>query len=386
MKHYLLLLILFTTASVSAHKHNLDPCVILNKAFGKLHDAGEGSYNFDYKEKSLFKTDTTKATGQLRFTVNADSTFRQYYFTAFHIESFLKIDTVVYEVREPRKEYNVSSNLQNSNYWHCFSKFVNYKSLLDYWRDTAYTISYGGAAIINEIRCHIINIQSADERGIASLITLFIDRKACSIRKMIYKFDFMKDNQYEEIIIRDLRISNKQNMHTIKALREKEAEFQKSYKHIERPKSDRKEERLLDTLTPAPDFNLEADNGKFIRLKQVHDAKIIIVDFWYISCYPCLKLSPVLNKLAAKYKDQGVIIFGINPYDDIRKIREHKGKHEVNYTLLSSAKDIPAIYQVSSYPTLYILNEKKAIVATLQGYHSQIEEQLEKLIEKQLKE
>ncbi len=42
--------------------------------------------------------------------------------------------------------------------------------------------------------------------------------------------------------------------------------------------------------------------------KEVENSeKPVLVDFWSIHCFPCLKLSPVLEKLAEEYKDK--IIF-----------------------------------------------------------------------------
>ena len=44
--------------------------------------------------------------------------------------------------------------------------------------------------------------------------------------------------------------------------------------------------------------------------------KVTLLDFWYKSCYPCLKAIPALEKLRNKYDTGKLQIIGINHYDN----------------------------------------------------------------------
>src|SRR5690554_6097157 len=62
------------------------------------------------------------------------------------------------------------------------------------------------------------------------------------------------------------------------------------------------------------EIDLKLNNDKTVKISGLKD-KVVLLDFWYRGCYPCLKAIPDLIKLQEEFKDDLVII-GINDIDD----------------------------------------------------------------------
>ena len=89
--------------------------------------------------------------------------------------------------------------------------------------------------------------------------------------------------------------------------------------------------------------------------------KLVLVDFWMEGCFPCLKLGPILKKLAEEFSDR--IIF--------TKVNIHQ---------------VPAIarkYQIDAVPLMIIFKKGKALSGFI-GLRP--EEEIRKWLQESLKE
>lgn len=62
---------------------------------------------------------------------------------------------------------------------------------------------------------------------------------------------------------------------------------------------------------PAPDFTAQLLGGGEIKLADLR-GKVVVLDFWATWCAPCIRMLPAVNKLTEKYKDQPVVVLGVN--------------------------------------------------------------------------
>src|SRR5580693_8056269 len=65
----------------------------------------------------------------------------------------------------------------------------------------------------------------------------------------------------------------------------------------------------------APDFSIQADNGKTITARDF-GGKLLLVNFWATWCPPCISEVPALNQLQRALGPDGVVILGISEDED----------------------------------------------------------------------
>ena len=136
----------------------------------------------------------------------------------------------------------------------------------------------------------------------------------------------------------------------------------------------------------APEWTLPTISGDSISLADLR-GKVVLIDFFYKACAPCCAALPTLQRMHEKYKDQGVVVIGIDPYDDPVKadMADFIEKRSVGYTVVFSDRELPQKYRVTGYPTLFFINREGKIVKYHEGFSQTMEQELEKQIQKMLK-
>jgi thiol-disulfide isomerase/thioredoxin len=141
---------------------------------------------------------------------------------------------------------------------------------------------------------------------------------------------------------------------------------------------------LLAKDSLAPDWELLSVKNKKINLTALR-GKLVLIDFFYKGCFPCILTFPALQSLHQKYRAKGLMVIGINPVD--RKeddIPSFLLKHGVTYPVLFSGQEIENDYHISGYPTLYLIDKNGRVIFSHCGYSKDLEKTLEKLIRKNL--
>ncbi len=141
---------------------------------------------------------------------------------------------------------------------------------------------------------------------------------------------------------------------------------------------------LLTKDTIAPNWELLSLTDEKINLKDLK-GQLVLIDFFYKSCYPCMKALPALQALNEKYKDKGLRIIGIDPYDKKEDdIASFLSKHGVTYMVLLGGEDVANDYHVSAYPTIYLIDKNGKVIFTQVGYAKGVEKTLDEIIKKNL--
>lgn len=152
----------------------------------------------------------------------------------------------------------------------------------------------------------------------------------------------------------------------------------KDHEPIKRPE-------LLELATNAPIWSLLSLDDEIVKLTDFK-GKIVLIDFFYKSCYPCMLALPALQSLHEMYNDKGLKIIGIDPYDKKEEddIVNFLAKRGVSYTVLLGGKEVAKEYHVSSYPTIYLIDKEGKVLFTQVGYGEGSEEKLEEVIKQNL--
>lgn len=91
--------------------------------------------------------------------------------------------------------------------------------------------------------------------------------------------------------------------------------------------------------------------------------KPVVVNFWGTFCPPCVEETPALQRMYEKYKDEGVVILGVNLGEKpIVRVENFTKRFGVTYPILLDPElEIRDRYAVRSYPTTFFVDAKGII-------------------------
>jgi thiol-disulfide isomerase/thioredoxin len=142
----------------------------------------------------------------------------------------------------------------------------------------------------------------------------------------------------------------------------------------------RKELTLIKEASPAPfwELPLVVGSGK-LNLEQLK-GKVVLLEFWFKNCGPCIAAVPELSSLKNKYNGLPFELIGINAEDTQKDAFWFVEKRKVSYTTVYEGNEIAKIYGISGYPTTVLL-DKNGIVLYAGSFDK---ERIENLINKNL--
>lgn len=135
---------------------------------------------------------------------------------------------------------------------------------------------------------------------------------------------------------------------------------------------------LLKIGETAPDFAIQAPDGKIVRLSD-YKGKYVVLDFWASWCRDCRADIPTIKAASEKYGKKGVVFIGISFDEDKETWTKTIEKYELNYVHASELKkwkttDVSPKYKLDWIPTMYVIDPKgKVVLATVES---------EKMVEK----
>jgi thiol-disulfide isomerase/thioredoxin len=129
-------------------------------------------------------------------------------------------------------------------------------------------------------------------------------------------------------------------------------------------------------------FALPDLNGTMVDLKPVIGKKVILFDFWAITCIPCLKEIPKIQELYAKYADKGLQCYSVNTdFFKPDKIKEFSAQKLTTVTypiLIDSKREVTKSYKVFALPVTVIID----LEGKIRMYHTNFLDGDEKRFEK----
>lgn len=140
------------------------------------------------------------------------------------------------------------------------------------------------------------------------------------------------------------------------------------------------DEGLLSVGSEAPDFTAETVEGGEVSVGDDSAGATMLV-FFATWCPHCNDEAPTISDLESQYEDLRVVMVGIDSRDDPEMVREFVERYDIASPAVYQPS-LGSIYQVSGYPTTYVLNGDDEVVAAHSGeaprsvYESWIEEAL----------
>ncbi len=137
----------------------------------------------------------------------------------------------------------------------------------------------------------------------------------------------------------------------------------------------------LDTGSVAPLWAGSLIHGDSLRLSDIQ-AKVILIDFFYKSCYPCLLAIPDLQYLHEEYGNKGLAVIGFDGFDELEEDRmvEFVKSQGMTYPVVLGERGVPEEYQVSGYPTMFLIDSNGVIIDNHVGWGDEALADLEERI------
>lgn len=111
------------------------------------------------------------------------------------------------------------------------------------------------------------------------------------------------------------------------------------------------------TAKPATAFSLESFiDGKKVSLDDLK-GKVVILDFWFPNCGPCMQSMPYLQALWTKYKDSGLVFLGVNAVEGqadfvMPVVKSNKWGM---IPLRGTTEWCSNVYKVRAYPSTFLI-------------------------------
>lgn len=131
-------------------------------------------------------------------------------------------------------------------------------------------------------------------------------------------------------------------------------------------------------------FSVKDIDGEVFSSEELK-GKIIVVNFWFIACKPCLMEVPELNKLVEKYKEKNIVFLGFAS-DDKSKLETFLKQKEFKYNIIPNSKEISKDFNITSFPTNIVIDQESKIIFKASGLTPSTISNIEKEIDKLLQE
>lgn len=97
--------------------------------------------------------------------------------------------------------------------------------------------------------------------------------------------------------------------------------------------------------------------------------KVVLLDFWSISCPPCITEMPHIQAMYEKYRNHGFEVIGLaaDGDDDKKRVIDITTKQGATWPqYLDKGRNVTvsyhSLYHINSYPTVWLLNKDGLIV------------------------
>jgi thiol-disulfide isomerase/thioredoxin len=126
-------------------------------------------------------------------------------------------------------------------------------------------------------------------------------------------------------------------------------------------------------------FQLTDINNRKWNSKELK-GKIVVINFWFTACKPCIQEMPHLNQLVADNKDS--VVFLAPAPENSEQIKKFLKRYSFDYNIIPSSLDYITSLNIENFPTHLVVDKEGIIRQVFIGYADDIKEKLQAEISK----
>lgn len=131
---------------------------------------------------------------------------------------------------------------------------------------------------------------------------------------------------------------------------------------------------------PAPDFKLQDVDHVSHTLSSLK-GKVVVLNFWFTQCSPCIQEMPELNQVQREFKDAADVVFLALTFEKQAIVKAWLASHPFSYKVLTDATSVNSSFGIATWPTNMII-DKQGIIRYADNYNPEAG----KLISKKISE
>jgi thiol-disulfide isomerase/thioredoxin len=121
-----------------------------------------------------------------------------------------------------------------------------------------------------------------------------------------------------------------------------------------------------------------ATPAKTFKLSDYHGHPVLL-DFWATWCGPCKAQSPIVNRVAARYKDRGLIVVGVNTSDEPGSAAPYAKGHGLAFPMTyDEGNQAARAFGVENLPTMVLVTKTGKVAAVRMGMTS--DDEIDRLV------
>lgn len=120
---------------------------------------------------------------------------------------------------------------------------------------------------------------------------------------------------------------------------------------------DRKKEKFKGQA--APDVIITTIDGKSYKLADFQ-GKIVLLNFWFAACKPCMTEIASLNELHDKYHAQKVVVLSVST-DNKETAKRLSIEKKMRYLVAADGKNLTNQLDISTFPTSFLIDKRGII-------------------------
>ncbi|MDX2190962.1 MAG: TlpA disulfide reductase family protein [Bacteroidota bacterium] len=291
---------------------------------------------------------------------------------------FDAFDTLILFDNNPKK-YRITSNLN------LHASLYSYRKLLpEILKDTSIKISLLKDTLVNNIPCFNFKITMKDQY-------MFSDSLIKELgAKVIYKFLASKTDYLPVQFIQEMNggffvftyYDIKKGVTISDSIwsYDRFPSFYRRYFINDWFNRGSKEKMISILNKQAPNFTLPQIGGDSVTLS-ILKGSVVLLDFWFPNCGPCMKAIPYINDIKSRYEDKGLKVYGIEfTNSDVKELEKFIPKWKIEYPILYNGNQVSKLFGVNAGPTIILIDKTGRVVCFNHNDKAEIIKNIEKYL------